>query len=151
MVPVVAFVAGLVFALGLGFSELVRPATVLGAIDWLGDFDPTLMIVFVVSTAVYTPFFVLARRRTLLAARCDLPRRTDVDARLVTGAAIFGVGWGLAGICPGPAVVWLPTGSLGAVVFTAAMLLGMTAHRLLLGRPTNDATTEPRTALAPPP
>jgi len=126
------FFMGLAFALGLGLGGMTQPARVLGFLDVAGDWDPSLALVMAGAIGVYgTAFpFVLRRRRPLLAAAFQVPTRRDVDGRLVTGALVFGVGWGLAGLCPGPALAALASGDLRAVIFVAAMLSGMAAHRL---------------------
>jgi uncharacterized protein len=107
-------------------SGMTQPAKVLGFLDVAGAWDPTLL--YVMGSAVVVNFigFRLATRRAhpLLAARFDLPTRRDLDAALVVGAAVFGFGWGLAGFCPGPALVALASGSLDVVVFVAAMFAG---------------------------
>jgi hypothetical protein len=136
MTTIAAWVCGLVFGLGLLLSGMTDPARVLGFLDVAGHWDPTLGIVMAAALAIATPAFAIARRRrhALLGPSMALPTATRVDARLLAGAAIFGVGWGLAGLCPGPAIVLLLTGSLGAWVFALAMLGGMAAFEAVLRR-----------------
>lgn len=125
-----AFLSGALFAVGLGVSGMTRPGKVLAFLDLGGAWDPSLEI--------------LARRAPLLVPQFSLPTRRDVDRRLVGGAALFGVGWGLAGFCPGPAVTSLVGGRVEPVIFVAAMLTGMALHRLM-----PDATArQPRDASA---
>lgn len=128
-----ALLAGLVFGLGLILSGMASPAKVLGFLDLAGSWDPSLALVMVGAIAVGLVAFALARRRTatLLGAPLRLPTANVIDRRLVGGSLLFGVGWGLAGFCPGPALVALGMGELKAVVFVAAMLAGMGVFELL--------------------
>lgn len=104
-----SYVAGLLFSLGLAVSGMTDPARVVGFLDVAGDWDPTLM--FVLGGAVMTTFigyrFVLKQPAPMLAGRFELPSRRDLDTKLLGGAALFGVGWGLSGYCPGPAIASL--------------------------------------------
>jgi len=133
----VQFAIGLLFGLGLVVSGMSNPATVLGFLDFAsigaGTWDPRLAFVLVgaVLVAALGYRLVLARKSPVMADAFQLPTATVIDARLVAGAAIFGVGWGLAGFCPGPAFVALGTGAETAVLFVAAMLVGMAAARRL--------------------
>jgi len=130
MYNLVAFVSGLLFAIGLGIAGMTQPSRVLDFLDVLGPWDPSLAFVMAGAIAVYMPVFWSARR--MLVRRLHLPTRKDVDVRLVLGAAMFGVGWGLAGYCPGPALVSLVTLTGPALAFGAAMLAGMRLHRMLV-------------------
>lgn len=123
----VAFFAGLLFAAGLGLSGMTSPAKVLGFLDVTGDWDPSLAFVMGGAIAVHLTVTQLLekRGRPLFAASFHLPRRSDIDAKLVAGATLFGLGWGLAGYCPGPAIVSAASGQRDALVFVAAMTLGM--------------------------
>jgi uncharacterized membrane protein YedE/YeeE len=123
---VVAFAIGIVFALGLAVSEMVNPARVIGFLDVAGQWDPTLLLVMVGALAVTVPAFPLILRRSapLLADRFSLPAKTSLDQSLLLGAAIFGVGWGIGGFCPGPALAALASGSANVLMFVAAMVLG---------------------------
>lgn len=130
----VAFGCGSVFALGLGLGGMTQPARVLAFLDVAGDWDPALAFVMLGAIAVYAPVYRLAvrrGRRPVFAAAFDVPSRRDVDARLVTGALLFGVGWGLAGLCPGPAVTSLASGDPAAFVFVGAMVAGIAASRFV--------------------
>jgi uncharacterized membrane protein YedE/YeeE len=126
-----ALAAGALFALGLGISGMTQPAKVLGFLDVTGRWDPTLAFVMIGALAVHFVLYRLIRKRSapLFDSRFDVPTRRDVDLRLVVGAALFGVGWGLSGQCPGPALTNLATGAWTALVFVAAMALGMILHR----------------------
>jgi uncharacterized membrane protein YedE/YeeE len=132
----VPLIAGLLFGAGLTVSQMVDPAKVQGFLDFAGiadgTWDPSLAFVMAGALVVTALGYRLALRRPapLMAPRFALPTREDVDARLVTGAAIFGVGWGLAGYCPGPAVASLAFGNAEALAFVVAMLVGMGAFEL---------------------
>lgn len=123
----VALAAGLLFGLGLIVSGMADPAKVLGFLDLAGHWDPSLALVMAGAIAIGMPAFTLARRRSrsLLGAPMQLPTARGIDRRLVLGSVLFGVGWGLAGICPGPALVLLGMGSLKGLAFVLAMLAGM--------------------------
>ena len=128
-----AFVAGLVFGLGLIVAGMANPAKILGFLDIAGTWDPSLALVMAGAIAVGLVAFALARRQTLsvLGLPMQLPSQRTVDARLVGGSLVFGIGWGLAGFCPGPAIVALGAGYAKAAVFVVAMLLGMGAFELI--------------------
>ena len=145
--------AGGLFGLGLVVSEMVNPARILGFLDVFGHWDPSLAFVMMGAIAVHAPFIFGLRRRgkPLLAAQFSKPPRAPVDARLVLGAALFGVGWGIAGYCPGPALV-ASTRSGSAAVLALSMLVGMWLHDWLAERATPNGlrTREPaRVAHAP--
>jgi uncharacterized protein len=122
-----AFAAGLVFGLGLIVSGMSDPGKVIGFLDITGRWDPSLA--FVMAGAILVGFFAFLlagrRARSFLGGAMHLPGREDIDRRLVGGSLVFGVGWGLAGFCPGPALVSLGGGYERAAVFVAAMLAGM--------------------------
>lgn len=122
--------AGVVFGLGLAVSQMVNPAKVIGFLDVAGKWDPTLLFVMGGALLVTMPAFrwVVKRPYPLFAAGFVLPTKKDVEPRLVIGAALFGVGWGLAGLCPGPAVTALVTLAMPIVVFFVAMLAGAFAY-----------------------
>ncbi|TMG82824.1 MAG: YeeE/YedE family protein [Betaproteobacteria bacterium] len=128
-----SFVAGLVFGFGLLVSGLVNPAKVLGFLDVAGAWDPSLALVMVGAVAVGAVAFAVAGRltATLLGTPMALPTGRGIDRRLVLGSLAFGVGWGLAGFCPGPALVALGAGKLKALVFVGAMLAGMLVFELV--------------------
>lgn len=132
--PIVyALIAGTLFGAGLAISDMVNPARVQNFLDLAGTFDPTLLFVMGGALAVALPGYRLVYRQghPLAAERFHLPTLKDIDARLLGGAALFGVGWGLAGICPGPAFANLATGNVGVVAFIVAMIGGMFAARWL--------------------
>ncbi len=130
-------VAGILFGLGLGLAGMTDPAIVLGFLDVAGDWNPALA--FVMGGALAVTFagyrLVLRRPRPLWAQRFHLPTATAIDARLLGGAALFGIGWGLAGWCPGPAIASLGGASGPLLAFLAAMLAGLGTARLLGARP----------------
>jgi uncharacterized membrane protein YedE/YeeE len=135
-----SFAAGLVFGIGLLLSGMADPGKVKGFLDLAGSWDPSLAFVMGGAILVGIFAFALASRRTrsFLGGAMHLPTRRDIDLRLLGGAALFGVGWGLAGFCPGPALVSLGSGQDKAAVFVAAMLGGMliyeAAERLVARR-----------------
>lgn len=127
MKRIMAFVAGLLFGLGLLLSGMANPAKVLGFLDLAGRWDPSLALVMVGAIGAALLPMAWARRHdvALLGGKMQLSTRRDLDRRLIGGSLVFGVGWGLAGVCPGPALVLLPAGHWQAWLFVAAMLVGM--------------------------
>lgn len=123
----IALLVGLVFGLGLIVSGMTDPARVLGFLDLAGLWNPSLAFVMGGAIAVALPAFVVAarRQRTLTGAPLQLPTATRIDRRLLLGALAFGAGWGLAGLCPGPALALIATGNGKVLVFVASMLVGM--------------------------
>jgi uncharacterized membrane protein YedE/YeeE len=130
---VYAFAAGLIFGLGLIISEMVNPPKILGFLDLAGNWDPSLLVVMGGALAVGIMAFAVAGRRTatLIGTPIHMPTARGIDRRLVLGSIGFGVGWGLVGLCPGPAVVALGTGHVKAFLFVVAMLGGMAVFELL--------------------
>jgi uncharacterized membrane protein YedE/YeeE len=129
-----ALVSGALFGLGLAMSGMTDPRRVLGFLDVVGHFDPTLLFVLggSVTTTLVLFRFVLRRPHPVFAEVFHLPKRDAIDSRLLLGAGIFGIGWGLAGYCPGPALAGLGIGSVEALWFVPAMLAGMLLQRLLM-------------------
>ncbi|MDG9759105.1 YeeE/YedE family protein [Pseudomonas sediminis] len=136
MVRLSAFACGLLFGLGLLLAGMADPAKVLAFLDLAGNWDPSLALVMAGAIAVAAVPLNLAQRRAraLFGGVMQLPTRRDLDARLIGGSLLFGVGWGIAGICPGPAVAILLTGHWQALLFVAAMLAGMLIFTALEGR-----------------
>jgi uncharacterized membrane protein YedE/YeeE len=128
-----AALAGLLFGVGLLISGMADPSKVLGFLDLAGRWNPSLAFVMAaaVATAALGSFLARRLRRPLLAPRFEIPTRRDIDGRLIVGAAIFGLGWGLVGLCPGPALVDAVTAPAIVLPFVAAMIVGMALHRLL--------------------
>lgn len=133
MKAVPAIAVGALFAVGLALSGMADPARVRGFLDLFGTWDPTLAFVMAGAIGVYAPLRWLARRRThpLFATQFHEPMRRDIDLKLIGGAAFFGVGWGLSGYCPGPALVSAGTGALGVLAFLGAMITGTALTRWL--------------------
>jgi len=125
-----SFVAGLVLGIGLIVSEMYSPVKVLALLDVAGNWDPSLAVTIACAIVVAAIAFAVARirNRTLLGAELHLPPARGIDARLVLGSLAFGAGWGLAGFCPGPALVALGTGHVKAFIFVVAMIAGMAIY-----------------------
>ena len=128
-----SLISGLVFGLGLIVSGMANPAKVLGFLDLAGRWDPSLAFVMAGAIAVSAVAFAVARRRTVSFLRqvMRVPTGRHIDRRLIGGSILFGIGWGIAGFCPGPGLVALGMGELKAAVFVVAMLAGMSAFELL--------------------
>jgi uncharacterized protein len=126
-----ALLSGLLFGAGLTISGMVNPTIVTGFLDIAGDWNPALALVMIGALAVAFPgYWLLKGRKPVFAEKALVPTRQDIDPPLMAGAAIFGVGWGLAGICPGPALTMFGIQPGPALVFVAAMTVGMLASRL---------------------
>ena len=132
-----ALFIGMLFGFGLAVSEMIDPARVIGFLDVAGRWDPTLLFVMGGALALTVPAFplILRRARPLLAAFFALPTKSKTDGSLMAGAIIFGVGWGVAGFCPGPALAALASGSPSVALFVVAMIAGQWAASLLEKRP----------------
>jgi uncharacterized membrane protein YedE/YeeE len=128
--------AGFLFGIGLWLSGMANPRKVLGFLDITRDWDASLMFVMGGAVLVTGIAFriVLKKEKPFFSETFHLPRKTDIDAPLVAGAAIFGIGWGIAGYCPGPALTALSTLSAESAVFVAAMIAGGILHRLTEAR-----------------
>jgi uncharacterized membrane protein YedE/YeeE len=128
-----AFVSGVLFGVGLAMSGMTDPRRVLGFLDLFGKFDPTLLFVLggAVATTTVLFRFVLRRGSPVLASTFQVSNLRHIDRSLLAGAAIFGIGWGIAGYCPGPVLAGLGIGSLEALWFVPAMIVGMLLHRLV--------------------
>lgn len=133
MTLIASLLSGLVFGLGLIVSGMANPAKVLGFLDIAGAWDPSLAFVMVGAISVGLPAFAVARQRTVsfLGTDMKLPGQRHIDRRLVAGSMLFGIGWGVAGFCPGPALVALGTRTPKALVFVVAMIVGMAVFELL--------------------
>jgi uncharacterized membrane protein YedE/YeeE len=137
MKAAVGLLSGLIFGLGLALSGMLDPARVLGFLDVAGHWDPTLAFVLAGAVAVSFAGYRLSLRmaRPAFAERFDVPVATRIDRRLLAGAVLFGIGWGLAGFCPGPAIASFGLLRAGSLLFVAAMLIGMAIYRFLPSRP----------------
>ncbi len=137
MRQILVFLAGLLFSFGLIVSGMINPAKVRGFFDLFGQWDPSLTFVMagavLVTAAGYR--FVLRRDQPLFTATFSVPTRTDIDAQLVLGATLFGIGWGLVGLCPGPAIAALPVSPPATILFLLSMLAGMFLVRWVRDRP----------------
>jgi uncharacterized membrane protein YedE/YeeE len=134
---VLAFATGLLFAVGLGISGMTQPAKVVGFLDFAGNWDPSLAFVMIGAIATHASLYRLIRRRPApyFATDFSVPAPAAVDLPLVAGAALFGLGWGIGGFCPGPAVVSFAGGMAAAMVFLPSMLAGMILFGVLpMGR-----------------
>lgn len=125
-------VAGVIFAVGLVIAGMTQPSKVMAFLDFTGSWDPSLALVMGGAIAVYAPAYryITGLRGPTFADSYLLPLQRSLDGRLLSGAALFGIGWGLAGYCPGPGIVALGTGGSSAVVFALSMLSGMFVHQL---------------------
>lgn len=138
-----ALAAGLVFGLGLSLSGMLDPTRVRGFLDVTGAWDPTLIFVLAGAVIVATLGYRLSRLLTRPAfdESFQIPTNRRIDLRLIAGSAVFGIGWGLSGFCPGPAVAALASAALPPAVFTLAMAVGMAGYHFLARRPGGASTT----------
>lgn len=130
---IAALLVGIVFGAGLALSDMINPALVQAFLDVAGQWDPTLLFVMGSALVPSALAYLIKRRitRPVLADQFHVPENAGPDPRLLTGAAFFGVGWGISGFCPGPALAGLALGAWQVWLFVAAMLVGMAAYRLL--------------------
>jgi hypothetical protein len=128
--------AGFLFGIGLWVSGMANPTKVLGFLDVAGDWDASLMLVMggAVAVTAIAFRFILRRKKPFLEESFDVPQKSHIDFPLVAGSAIFGIGWGIAGYCPGPAVTALTTLSNESIVFVAALIAGGLLHKLITHR-----------------
>jgi uncharacterized membrane protein YedE/YeeE len=126
-----AFASGLVFGLGLILAGMANPIKVLGFLDVAGIWDPSLAFVMAGAILIGLVTFLIAKKRTqsFLGLPMQMPTNQLIDKRLVFGSALFGIGWGLAGICPGPGIVLFGTGAVKGIAFVAALILGVLIFR----------------------
>ena len=129
----IAFVVGLLFALGLGIGGMTDTTIVRGFLDIFGQWNLNLIGVMAGAILIHTIVYHLIRHKPspLLDTKFYLPTKTAIDKRLLAGAAIFGIGWGWAGICPGPGIVSLASGQVGVIIYVVSMLAGMTIFKLV--------------------
>lgn len=129
---VVSYLSGVVFAVGLVIGGMTQPAKVIGFLDVAGNWDPSLLLVMGGAIAVYSlMYWVVRPRAAFQATQLVLPSRRDIDFPLVAGASLFGLGWGLGGFCPGPAVTSVGAGHSSVLLFLGAMLAGMFLFKLV--------------------
>lgn len=132
MTHVVVFAVGVLFALGLGISGMTQPQKVVGFLDILGSWDPSLMFVMIGAIGVHMISYRLIRKRSspVLTADWHVPAEKRIDSKLLLGAALFGAGWGIAGYCPGPAITSLASFEAQPLIFVGSMIFGMLLLRL---------------------
>jgi len=124
--------AGIIFGLGLGVSEMTRPPKVLGFLNVFGNWDPTLLVVFAAATAVYfLGYHFLIAKPLRASLEASLPSKSLINKNLILGAILFGLGWGLVGLCPGPALTNVMSLKPKIFLFIFAMILGMYTHRFM--------------------
>lgn len=133
MKNVISFTVGLIFALGLGISGMTKVQVVRGFLDVFGDWNPALVGVMIGAIIVHTIFFYFIKKRKspILDTKFYLPTRKDLDGRLLAGSAIFGLGWGWAGICPGPGIVAMTSGNYNIIIFVVSLIFGMILFKLV--------------------
>lgn len=133
MKNLISLIAGFIFAIGLGVSGMTQVHVVRGFLDMTGDWNMNLIGVMIGAIAVHAIFFLFIKKRSspLLDSKFHLPSKKSLDRRLIIGAAIFGIGWGWAGICPGPGVVSVVSGNIDILIFVASMLTGMALFKLV--------------------
>ncbi len=125
MSKLTSLIAGIIFGIGLTISEMINPEKVLGFLNLFGGWDPSLAFVMVGALVVTTPFiFIYKKQKPLFAESFSLSQKKDLDNKLIIGAVLFGAGWGLAGLCPGPAISSLAIMNISSVIFVVAMFLG---------------------------
>lgn len=146
-----SFAAGLLFGIGLLLSGMTQPAKVVGFLDVLGGWDPSLALVMIGAIATHSLAYLAVSRRQgpLWGGRWAIPSRRDIDTRLLAGAALFGAGWGLGGYCPGPALTSAVSGSAPTLLFVASMLAGMWLFALWEAASAGATKPEARAAAKP--
>lgn len=129
----ISFIVGFLFALGLGYSGMTQAHIVKGFLDVAGNWNPSLIGVMLGAIGVHFIIYFLIKKRKspFLDSQFHLPTKNQIDKKLIIGAALFGAGWGWAGICPGPAIVSLASGNMSIIIFVLFMILGMGAFKLL--------------------
>ena len=142
MKPLFALLSGIVFGLGLIISGMTNPAKIRNFLDIAGSWDPSLAFVMGAALSVSIPGFVLVgkRARPLFGDVFHMPTKRDIDAPLLTGSALFGIGWGIGGFCPGPAITALSSGLSEPVAFVVAMMIGLALANIVKSRPTRLAS-----------
>jgi len=142
----ISFVSGVVFALGLGIGGMTQPTKVIGFLDFAGNWDPSLIFVMLGAIGIHSLFYRVFRHRLspILSIANSLPGHKDINVRLIGGAVIFGLGWGLAGYCPGPALTSLASGNFSVVIFSVGMLTGIVAFDIKRVVSTQHLGADPR-------
>ncbi|MGF1908478.1 YeeE/YedE family protein [Vibrio kasasachensis] len=133
----VALISGVLFGCGMAVSGLIEPSKVIGFLDIAGNWDPSLAFVMGGALIVFMPSYFLlikSRKQPVSGGEICIPTNSKIDRRLISGASLFGLGWGIAGVCPGPSVASLALGNIGMVLFFAAMVVGSLLTKLFLNR-----------------
>lgn len=130
---IVALISGLLFGLGLLLAGMGNPAKILGFLDITGNWDPSLLVTMAVAMVVSAIAFAIAKKRKMSVLNCpiQIPQNTKIDKPLIIGSVLFGLGWGIAGICPGPALLLTGMGVTEEIIFTLAMIAGMSIFQML--------------------
>lgn len=133
MQTIVSFLSGAVFAVGLALAGMTQPLKIIGFLDVFGNWDPSLVFVLASAVGVYYVSFqlVIKRKKPLLAPKFNVPTRKDLDVKLVIGGILFGIGWGISGLCPGPILSTLATGAVTVIVLFVTMVIGLYLSSLL--------------------
>lgn len=128
---ITSLLVGFLFAIGLGISGMTQPARVVSFLDLFGEWNPSLLFVMIGALAVHTILFRLITKRSspIFSDKFQIPKRKDVDAKLLVGSALFGIGWGLVGYCPAPAIVATATFTQAPIIFVTSLLIGMLLYR----------------------
>lgn len=137
MLYVISLLTGIIFGLGLIVSQMINPAKVLNFLDVTGEWDPTLLLVFLGALAVAMPAYqwcLRTRSSPVFSEQFQVPTKKDITPSLIAGSAIFGIGWGLAGFCPGPGLTALATLLPGALIYGGGMYLGAACYKFLIER-----------------
>jgi uncharacterized membrane protein YedE/YeeE len=133
MSAIISLLVGIIFGLGLIIAQMTNPSKIIGFLTFGENWDPSLL--FVIASAVFISFFAFnfakQKKQTLLHLDFEIPKRTDIDLSLIAGAALFGTGWGMVGLCPAPAIVSLAFGNSQTLLFIVSMLLGMYLFKLI--------------------
>ncbi|MFK8138579.1 MAG: DUF6691 family protein [Bdellovibrionales bacterium] len=137
---IISFVVGFVFSIGLVVSGMTQPENIINFLDLTGNWDPSLAFVMIgaIGLHFFTFKWILKRKSPLFANKFMVPSRSDIDKNLLLGSALFGIGWGLGGLCPGPAIASLLDGSLEPVLFVGSSLLGMFVVNILKPKPLGE-------------
>ncbi|MGD8116574.1 DUF6691 family protein [Vibrio sp. TRT 29B02] len=136
-----ALISGLLFGVGMALSGMIEPQKVIGFLDVAGQWDPSLAFVMGGALLIFMPcYFLVIKPRKASVTGCEysLPRAKNVDSKLISGSALFGLGWGIAGICPGPAVASLGLGNLSIVIFFCAMVVGSLLAKVIFDKSNNQ-------------
>ena len=133
MSAIIALLVGIIFGVGLIIAQMTNPSKIIGFLTFGENWDPSLL--FVMASAVFISFFAFSlakkKNKTLLNLDFELPKRTDIDLSLIVGSALFGIGWGMVGFCPAPAIVSLAFGNLQTLLFIVTMLIGVYLAKII--------------------